>query len=1707
MTNKQVELYDDPNRFAEPGKIELGEVITFHGYQKFYLSDTFVEINPMDKGLVNKKKLTQKIFYSNWFKDKSVLDLGANSAYFCFHSLFRGASNTTAVEMDPTYIKMLHSVKDYLNIQNFEIKENNIIDINQKQDIVFAFALIHWIYSCTSDYGSISQAIKKLSDLTNEVLVIEWIDPIDEAIQFFKHTEWNKEIITEEYTKENFEKALADNFEDFEYVGEIKETRHLYFAYKNKHTKSEIESSYNGLPLQDILTELSENGYPFVVLKNEEIILNSLDKFNDLTIDILTSEKGKSYLENLLNEISLKNQNGFLVYQFYIGEINEQKLYLNLKIISDKENYFDYNTASLFLNNKIKKESIFVLNNDFKVLYLLHNLVYYIAAGENTYSKIIKELANSTNLNINTKNLNNISYLFNLLNENSIYKSDENSHIANYSFKYINPVQTVIQSRVLCWHEGTFYISRIYKYLENERIVIQKQANPNIIKNEFELLNKLNSDYFPNAYDLKVEGNYATFKMDYIEGKTLSEYKTLKNRLNNNEIKSFILMCLELLSTLKNNKIIHRDISPGNIILRNNKPVLIDFGWAESNNVKSIDAPGLGGNYKPKNGNFSDLYSMGKVLNEMLYEIEEFKEIIDFMIDEINEDNLENINFLKEKISKLKIENPLQKAIAKVEEGKKLLEEDNVEYAYKYFVAAKQLIINKQAGEIGLYYLLAYCQFHLGELEKASENITTEMILNPDNLAAFELDEKINVELNTIMQSQTHNTIEKNWEYPVSVIIPVYNRPGLTEQCILSIYENTNSKFELIVVDNDSDSDTKQILKALQEKYNFILITNEFNEGFSKANNKAIDLRKGKHIFLLNNDTFVTKNWLDSSLELLQTENAGIVGSCLLYPDSKIIQHKGVIIGTEDGSTLAPYHINQYYNLNEVENQTKQFSAVTGAAFLINENLISAIGGLDEGYINGLEDIDYCFRATSIGATIWYNASSIIYHYESMSKDRHKHDIANWQRLNQKWLGKIDFDETQEQTIKNVHNSKTAKNKLNEDIIKDSINYEMNIISKDIKSELNNPYQHIDFSIIIPVHNNLHFTKKCIENIYKTSAMFSIEVIVIDNASTDETYSYLNSISDLVKIIKNDSNESFSKANNQGAEIAKGKYLVFLNNDVEVQPGWLDALEERFSEDENVAIQGAKLIYPNGLIQHCGVVWGPVTENMNLHYHIYLAANPEVEWVNNYKEYQMVTGALLAIRSKVFKEIEMFDEKYFFGHEDLDLCLKTRSAGYKVMYNPEVIGIHHESITKKSEGIKKFERFITEPDSYDAKNHKHFLSKWEYKIEVDAIKHYLEDGMYGMAGEPNSFKIFQEKLRELFEELKVVPEELYQRKAKRVSEILFNNPSYDFVGNVNILLNTSYPRLLKAIEFVKEGSFEDNSNKKLKILMTMFGWNESGGGTIFPRDVAIEYVKNGYDVLVFYAGVDDTGINDLNYVKEWSDYGVKLCGVYNRKILFTDPSNPEYEINDPEVSVIFEQKLDEFKPDLVHFHNFVGLSFNIAKIAKQKGYKTLYTPFNYHLIDPDLYMINSDLEKWENTDILTQYLVLKKVPDLKDAYINRIEAAKLLLNNYIDMTLAVSTRVKDILVEFGCRQERITIINQVPKSVKKLVKLDKNRKLKKPIKIGYIGGVMTHKGVHNLIVASSLLPANSAELNIYGFVDERYKEILLNIKTNIKVNL
>jgi len=217
----------------------------------------------------------------------------------------------------------------------------------------------------------------------------------------------------------------------------------------------------------------------------------------------------------------------------------------------------------------------------------------------------------------------------------------------------------------------------------------------------------------------------------------------------------------------------------------------------------------------------------------------------------------------------------------------------------------------------------------------------------------------------------------------------------------------------------------------------------------------------------------------------------------------------------------------------------------------------------------------------------------------------------------------------------------------------------------------------ITCSIIIPVWNKLELTVQCLTALASTVES-SYEVIVVDNGSTDGTTEFLSSLSGDVQIIRNQENLGFAKACNQGAQAAKGKYLVFLNNDTIPLKGWLRALVSEVDGCADVGIVGSKLLYQDGTIQHAGVV---LDRTGGRPYHIYKGFPSDLPCVNQRREYQVVTGACLLIRQPLFMELGGFDEGFRNSFEDVDLCLKARERGYRVVYQPRSVVYHLESQT------------------------------------------------------------------------------------------------------------------------------------------------------------------------------------------------------------------------------------------------------------------------------------------------------------------------------------------------------------------------------------------------------------------------------------------
>jgi len=164
---------------------------------------------------------------------------------------------------------------------------------------------------------------------------------------------------------------------------------------------------------------------------------------------------------------------------------------------------------------------------------------------------------------------------------------------------------------------------------------------------------------------------------------------------------------------------------------------------------------------------------------------------------------------------------------------------------------------------------------------------------------------------------------------------------------------------------------------------------------------------------------------------------------------------------------------------------------------------------------------------------------------------------------------------------------------------------------------------------------------------------------------------------------------------NQGAKIARGQYFVFLNNDTVALPGWLEELMKVINTEKNVGLVGSKLLFPDGTIQHAGVI----IKNSLESFHIFYGQPGDLPEANEFSDYQAVTGACILIKRALFLELGCYDANYANSHLDIDLCLKVKQKGYRVVYCPRAVLYHYESV---SDGRK----------NQDSKDKHIFINKW-----------------------------------------------------------------------------------------------------------------------------------------------------------------------------------------------------------------------------------------------------------------------------------------------------------------------------------------------------------------------------------------------------------
>ena len=247
-----------------------------------------------------------------------------------------------------------------------------------------------------------------------------------------------------------------------------------------------------------------------------------------------------------------------------------------------------------------------------------------------------------------------------------------------------------------------------------------------------------------------------------------------------------------------------------------------------------------------------------------------------------------------------------------------------------------------------------------------------------------------------------------------------------------------------------------------------------------------------------------------------------------------------------------------------------------------------------------------------------------------------------------------------------------------------------------------------DVSIIVPVFNQWPFTHRCLASLGRLLSNYTFEVVLVDDCSTDDTAAFARENA-AIRLIGNPRNLGFVASCNAGARESRGRYLVFLNNDTQVQPDWLDALIGTFEQSTAAGLVGSRLIYPDGRQQEAGAILFADGSAWN-YGHLDDPYKPQYSYL---REVDYCSGAALAIPKALFEALGGFDGSFAPAYyEDADLAMRVRAAGYRVLYQPGACVVHFEGATAGTDrgavvsGMKRFQ----------AINREKFFERWAREL-------------------------------------------------------------------------------------------------------------------------------------------------------------------------------------------------------------------------------------------------------------------------------------------------------------------------------------------------------------------------------------------------------
>ena len=523
----------------------------------------------------------------------------------------------------------------------------------------------------------------------------------------------------------------------------------------------------------------------------------------------------------------------------------------------------------------------------------------------------------------------------------------------------------------------------------------------------------------------------------------------------------------------------------------------------------------------------------------------------------------------------------------------------------------------------------------------------------------------------------------------VSVIMPTY-RPLLSDfaSAVESVLTQTYQNWELIIAD---DGSKQPELTALIERFKLCdsrvrATTISQNSGISNATNAALNVAHGKWIAFFDHDDLL----VDVALEVMMLE-AAKTGAKMLYSDEDKVDPSGHFVAPQfkpDWNHRLLLNVNYICHLLFVERETLQI-----------------VGPLDP-QCDGAQDHDLILRLSEhIPSNQIHHVSEILYHWK-MTASSTASDISAKPYAIKAGIRAV-----------SKHLERTARPAEVTNILSNTL---YNVKWKHVESP--------SVSIIIPFKDNADITRKCVRRVLSRTSYANFEVILVDNWSImPETASLMAELSKVpsIRVLRIEEEFNYSRLNNIAAQNCESDFLFFMNNDLFVKDhDWLRVVINEALSDNQVGVVGGKFLYPNGRVQHAGVVLGIGGVAGHVHSG---KAKDDGGYAGRAlfaQELSAVTGAGMLVRTEAFKKVGGFDEvdlKVAFN--DIDLCLKIRSEGYKVIWTPSFTAEHHESISRGSDDVPEKEaRFFHENQT--------MIRRWGSNLLKDPFynPHFLLDG-------------------------------------------------------------------------------------------------------------------------------------------------------------------------------------------------------------------------------------------------------------------------------------------------------------------------------------------------------------------------------------------